>query len=253
MSTLLYVGGGAAETVNKEPTETVFGSREIASLVNGREDVVSRNAAVERGNKPAETFFADDRIDVLFFHDRDANTGAGELLGIVDHRRTSFAREIGSSRIGWRIELGIRRWSSRGKRHARRSAPVMLWAKSQSSQSESVDFAVTFELLVGLEALESVDRIVVPFAVRLAFEIATISESLLDLRVALRIRMELITGGGSSMGNASGFRMPARCMRSRSGMSTVFRGRYVGSSSRRLGRCRFRFNGVGNESRGQQR
>lgn len=234
MSALLYVGGGAAEAVNKESTETVFSSHEIASLINRREDVVSRNAPVECGHKPAETFFADGGIDVLFFHDRDASTGAGESLGVADHGRDTFAREIGNSRIGRRIERWIGRWSSSGKRHARRSAPVVLWAKPQASKSQSVDFAVTFELLVGLEPLESIDRILVPFSVWLTFEIAAIGESLLDLCVALSIRMQLIAGRGRSVRDPPGFCPAAHGMRSRSGMSTRFRGRYVSSTSRRL-------------------
>ena len=107
MSALFNVGIWAAEAVNEESTKAIFSSREIAPFIQRRKDVVRWNAAVERGDQPAEPFFADGRIDVLFFHDRDANTGGEILLRVGDRRWPGFCREFGSSRIGGRIERGI--------------------------------------------------------------------------------------------------------------------------------------------------
>lgn len=80
MSALFDVGSWTSEAVNEESTEAVFSAPEIAPSIQRRKDVVRWNAAVERGDQPAETFFADDRIDVLFFHDRDANTGGVDFI-----------------------------------------------------------------------------------------------------------------------------------------------------------------------------
>jgi hypothetical protein len=69
----------------------------------------------------------------------------------------------------------------------------MPWPKPQTGERERVDLAIVVEFLIGLEALQSIDRIISPFAIHLTLEIAAIGEGLLNLLVALRVRMSLIT------------------------------------------------------------
>ena len=50
----------------------------------------------------------------------------------------------------------------------------MSWTETQAGESEGADLAIIGQLLINLEALQSVDRILSPFAVYLALEIASI-------------------------------------------------------------------------------
>lgn len=69
-----------------------------------------------------------------------------------------------------------------------------MWrSKPQIRKRKRVDFAVVVEFLIGLEALQSVHRVISPLPVYLAFEIAAVGERLLDLLVALWVRMKLIS------------------------------------------------------------
>lgn len=73
----------------------------------------------------------------------------------------------------------------------------MFWPKAKAGECERIEFPIVFELLIRLEALQGVHRILAPLAVHLAVEIAAVGERLLNLLVALRVRMELIARPGS--------------------------------------------------------
>ena len=96
--------------------------------------------------------------------------------------------------IGRSLQIGI--W--RGNRCG--STAVVFGAKAESDQRQRINFAVIGQLLIGLEAFQSVNRIVVPLAVDLSFEIAAVGKRLLNLLVPLRIRMQLVGRRGRDMG-----------------------------------------------------
>ena len=73
--------------------------------------------------------------------------------------------------------------------------------QSQPCECERTDLAIVREFLVRLEPLQRVDRVVFPLAIGLAVEVTTIGERLLNLGIAVRIGMELITRTGRFAGD----------------------------------------------------
>jgi hypothetical protein len=75
----------------------------------------------------------------------------------------------------------------------------MLWTQAQADQRKRIDFAVVRDLLICLEALQSIDRIGSPLPVNLTFKIAAIGQSLLDFLVPFGSRLRLIGRRWSAM------------------------------------------------------
>jgi len=63
----------------------------------------------------------------------------------------------------------------------------MLRPEAQSDEREGVDLSVVVQILVGLEAFQSINRIVIPLSVRVTFEIASIRKRFLDLGVTATV------------------------------------------------------------------
>jgi hypothetical protein len=76
--------------------------------------------------------------------------------------------------------------------------------QAQARQRECTNFAVFGQFLIRLEALERIDRVILPIPICFAVEIAAVGERALDLGIALRIGMKLITGAGRLSSEAPG-------------------------------------------------
>jgi DNA primase len=65
MPALLDVARGASETKDQKIAQTLFGALQIAGRVHGTQNVIAGNAPVERGDQPAESFLANQRVNFL--------------------------------------------------------------------------------------------------------------------------------------------------------------------------------------------
>lgn len=85
----------------------------------------------------------------------------------------------------------------------------MFRTEPQANKSQGVDFAVSRQVLGSLEALESIDRVISPFAVYLAGKVASLVERFLNFLIALRVGVQLITRRRSRPRPASACRSTA--------------------------------------------
>ncbi len=69
VSALFDVAGGAAEAGDEEVAEADFGSGQILGGVEGTEEGVRGDLAVEGSDQAGEAFFSDDLVNVLFLHE----------------------------------------------------------------------------------------------------------------------------------------------------------------------------------------
>ncbi len=77
----------------------------------------------------------------------------------------------------------------------------MLGAETKTDQRQRVDFAVIWNFLIGLEALERINGIRSPLPIGFAVEVTAIGESFLDLLITLGRGLQLVSGGGRAAGN----------------------------------------------------
>jgi hypothetical protein len=68
MTALLEVTGRATEAKNQEFLKALLGALKILLGVHRAEDVVLRDAAIERGDKTVEAVFADEPIHILIVY-----------------------------------------------------------------------------------------------------------------------------------------------------------------------------------------
>lgn len=112
----------------------------------------------------------------------------------------------------------------------------MLGAQTETDQRKRVDFAVVWNFLIGLKALEGIDGIRTPLPIGFAFEVTAIGKGFLDLLVALWRGLHLVRSDRRAAANPSlgpaGVRM-RRSLRCRFG---VRRFRLSGSGGYRANR-----------------
>ena len=78
---------------------------------------------------------------------------------------------------------------------------VVFGAEAQTNERQRCDVAVGIKQLpVHLEAAQGIFRVVAPLAIYFAFEIAFVGKGLLNLLIAIGVRVQLIRWPGRSFG-----------------------------------------------------